>query len=48
MPKSTDAIMQPFDLEAETNAWRGTKSGNHSAVQHVEILIAFSGEARLM
>ena len=48
MPKPADAIMQLLDLEAETNAWREAKSGNYSAAQHVEILIALSGEARLM
>jgi hypothetical protein len=48
MPRPADAIMQLLDLEAETNARREAKSGNYSAAQHVEILIAISGEARLM
>lgn len=48
LPKPAEAIMQLFDLEAETNALREMKSGNYSVARHVEILIALSGEARLM
>lgn len=48
LPRPADAIMQLLDLEAETNARREAKSGNYSAAQHVEILIALSGEARMM
>ncbi len=48
LPRPAVAIMQLFDLEAEANGWRTQKSGNYSVARHVEILIALSGEARLM
>ena len=47
-PRPAEALMQLFDLEAEANHWRETKSGNYSIARHVEILIALSGEAQLL
>ncbi|MEM9787971.1 MAG: DUF6477 family protein [Pseudomonadota bacterium] len=48
LPRPADAIMQLFDLESEINALREEKSGDYAVARHVEILIALSGEARLL
>lgn len=48
LPRHAEAIMQLFDIEDEINRAREAKSGNYAPAQHVEILIAIAGEARLM
>ena len=46
LPRTADALMQLFDIEAEMNAARLARSGNYAPSRHVEVLIAIAGEAR--
>ena len=48
LPQSGAAIMQLLDKESEINEMRLAKSGNYRPSQHVEVLIAIAGEAKLM
>lgn len=48
LPRPADALMQLLDLEAEAERARKTKDGNYRVAAHVALLIAISGEARLL
>lgn len=48
LPRHAESLMFLLEMEQEMNNARCAKSGNYSPVKHVDILIAISGEARLM
>ncbi|MEL6682452.1 MAG: DUF6477 family protein [Pseudomonadota bacterium] len=48
LPRAADAIMQLLDLENEQNTLREERSGNYAVGRHIEILIALSGESRIL
>lgn len=48
LPRSADALMQLLDLEQEAERARTTHDGNYRVAAHVDLLIAISGEARLL
>lgn len=48
LPRSADALMRLLDLEEEAERSRKSGDGNYRVAAHVELLIAISGEARLL
>ncbi|PUB19375.1 DUF6477 family protein [Yoonia sediminilitoris] len=48
LPKHPQALILLLEIESELNKVRREKSGSYSPARHVAVLIAISGEARLM
>lgn len=48
VPRPAAAVMALLELEAATDARRIAKAGDYSPARHVELLIAISGEARIL
>ncbi len=48
LPRPGAAVMALLELEAATDARRIAKAGDYSPARHVELLIAISGEARIL
>jgi len=48
LPRAGDALMQLIDIEAGLETDRHERTAHYRAMQHVEILIAMMGEARLL
>ena len=48
LPRPAAALMALLEMEAATEARRVAGKGAYSPARHVEILIAISGEARLL
>ncbi|WP_322888939.1 MULTISPECIES: DUF6477 family protein [unclassified Yoonia] len=48
LPRPAAAVMALLELEAATDARRIAKAGDYSPARHVELLIAITGEARML
>lgn len=48
LPRHGQALIALLEIEEEMNAQRLARSGEYRLAQHVAILIALAGEARLM
>jgi len=48
LPRSGEALMHLIDKETMLNTQRKSGDGTYSATDHVDILIAMMGEARLL
>ena len=48
LPRSAEAILKLFDIEAGLNQSRLARTADYSVGRHVEVLIALLGEARLI
>ena len=46
-PKPAAALMALFSKEAEIESWRKENAGHYRPAQHVDVLIAIMGEARI-
>lgn len=47
-PRPAAALMALLDIEAATDARRIAGTGDYAPARHVELLIAISGEARML
>ncbi|MBE0413458.1 DUF6477 family protein [Yoonia sp.] len=48
LPRPADALMRLLDMEQEVDNHRRAKDGTYMAAHHVDVLIAITGEARLL
>ena len=48
LPRHAEALMRLFEIEEDMNTARQVRAGDYSVAEHVEVLIAIAGEARLM
>lgn len=48
LPRHGQAIVKLLDIESEMDTLRRSNSAGYRPAHHVEVLIAISGEARLM
>lgn len=48
LPRSGESLMRLIEKEAQLNAQRRDGDAGYSIAEHVEVLIAMMGEARLM
>lgn len=48
LPRPAAAVVALLDIEADLNARRLAKQARYSLAQHIDVLIALTGEARLL
>ncbi|MCP4827208.1 MAG: hypothetical protein GY892_24295 [Shimia sp.] len=48
MPSHSEALTWLFELEVKVDARRRTDSATYSLIEHMDLLIAMLGEARLL
>ncbi|MEJ6401816.1 DUF6477 family protein [Yoonia sp. 2307UL14-13] len=48
LPRHAEAIVRLFEIEEDMNRARVARAGDYRVADHVEVLIAIAGEARLM
>jgi len=48
LPRSTSALIQLIEIEAEMNLQRKMADASYSLIRHLDVVIAMIGEARLL